>query len=166
MSDPDLQLDADPRTAHDSSAVRQRVAWAVLALVLVAGLAGLLGPGPLSWASAATPDGLVEVGHSRFVRHIADTSLELRVLPDPRQPGTARVWISSEYLAAVNVQQVTPEPDTWTAMGGGVELAFPADGPDPVTVQIEIRPDDLFLLRGAIGVPGRQPVEFWQFVHP
>lgn len=166
MSDPDLQLDADPDTAHASSRTRQRIAWAVLALVAVAGFAGVLGPGPLSWASAATPDGRVEVDYSRFVRHVADTTLELRVRPDPRQTDTAEVWISSAYLSAVNVQQVTPEPDTWTAVDGGVVLAFPVAGPDPVTVQIEIRPDDLFLVGGALGVPGRQPISFWQFVHP
>jgi hypothetical protein len=146
--------------------VAQRVGWAVFALIVVAALAGLLGPGPLSWASATAPSGLVEVEYSRFVRDVGDSNVELRVQPDPAQPDTARVWISSEYLSSLNLQQVTPEPDTWTAVDEGVVLAFPTSGPDPVTVQIHMRPDELGLLRGTVGAPGQEPVEFWQFVYP
>jgi hypothetical protein len=172
MSNSAVQFTDDEERAQQPGPQRralvfQRVGWAVFALIIVAALAGLLGPGPLSWTSATTPAGLVEVEYSRFVRHVADTSVELRVQPDPAQPSTARVWISTAYLSALNVQQVTPQPDTWTAMGDGVELTFPAAaGPDPVTVQLEIRPDDLWLVRGAVGAPGQEPVEFWQFVYP
>lgn len=144
----------------------QRFGWAVFALIVVAALAGLIGPGPLSWASARAPSGLVEVEYSRFVRHIGDSGVELRVQPDPAQPDTARVWISSEYLSGVNLQQVTPQPDTWTIVDDGVVLAFPTGGPVPVHVRIHLRPDEIGLLRGAAGVPGQEPVEFWQFVYP
>jgi hypothetical protein len=153
----------EPANQHRALVI-QRVGWSVCALVVVAALVGLLGPGPLSWANAATPAGLVDLEYSRFIRHVADTSVELRVRPE--QPGTARVWISSDYLSGLNVQGVTPQPDVWTAVDDGVVLAFPTRGLDPVAVQMQVRPDELFLLRGAVGAPGQEPIEFWQFIYP
>ncbi|WP_219420002.1 hypothetical protein [Pseudonocardia nigra] len=145
--------------------VAQRVAWAVLALIALAALAGLLGPGPLSTVTHSDPSGLVQFEHERFARYIGDTSLQLQVLPDPEQPDTAQVWISSDYLSAVQVQQVRPQPDTWPGAGDGAVLVFPVSGPDPISVQLQIRPDQIGLLRGAVGTPAREPVEFWQFVY-
>lgn len=108
----------------------------------------------------------VRLEYERFTRHIADTSLQLQIQPEPAQPGVAQVWISSEYLPGIQLQQVQPEPDSWTAMDGGVVLAFPAKGTAPVLVQLQIRPDQPGTLRGAAGLPGREPIEFWQFVYP
>ena len=96
--------------------VAQRTGWTVLALIAVAALAGLFGTGPLSEVTHSTPAGLVQLEHQRFARHIANTSLQLLVRPDPAQPGTAWLWISSECLSSVQVQQVQPEPESWIGL--------------------------------------------------
>lgn len=171
MSDSRLQLTELEEDAQRPGQQRlmlagQRFGWATIALIVVAALAGLLGPGPLSWARARAPSGLVEVEYSRFVRYIGDSTVELHVRPDPTRPDTARVWISSEYLSGVNLQQVTPQPDTWTTVDEGVVLSYPTGGTETVPVQMHLRPDEIGLLRGAVGVPGQDPVEFWQFVYP
>lgn len=171
MSGPDLEFAPSEQRAQRPGrqhrvAVAQRIGWVVLVLIVLGAIAGLFGPGPLSTVTHTTPSGLVQLEHERFARHIADTSLQLRVRPDPAQPGTAQVWISSEYLSAVQVQGVQPEPDSWTGVGGGVVLAFPVSGQEPITVSLQIRPDEIGLLRGAVGAPGREPVEFWQFGYP
>lgn len=171
MSEPELELYGGEqhgrRPGHGHRImVAQRIGWAGLVLIAVAALAGLFGPGPLSWATQSGASGLVQLEYERFARRIGDTSLQLQVRPDPAQPGTARVWISSEYLSGVQVRQVQPEPDSWIGVDRGVVLAFPVSGPDPITVQLQIRPDQIGLLRGAVGAPGREPVEFWQFVYP
>jgi hypothetical protein len=165
--EPELQLDADPRTAHRPVAAGwQRLRWSVLALVVLAALAGLLGPGPVSDATATAPDGQVEVRYERFTHWVGSTSVELQVAADPAQPDQARVWISQEYLSGLQLEQVQPEPDSWTAMDDGVVLAFPVTGPEPLSVELQVRPAEIGLLRGAVGVPGRDPLRFWQFVYP
>jgi hypothetical protein len=146
--------------------VGQRVGWAVLALIVLAALVGLFGPGPLSQVSRRDASGLLQVEYERFARYAGDTSVELQVLPVPDQPGTALVWISSEYLSSMQVQQVQPEPDTWTGVGGGVVLAFPVSGPDPIDVVLQLRPDRIGTAPGAVGVPGQEPVEFRQLIYP
>lgn len=147
------------RRAH----IGRRAGWAVFGLVLAAALAGLIGPGPLSRATASAA--LVHVEYERFARQLGVTSLELTVRPDPARPDAARLWISNDYLSKLGVQQVVPEPESWTAARGGVVLAFPLTG-DEARVTIQASPDHVGPLRGAIGTPGRPPAEVWQFVYP
>lgn len=171
MSGPDLELGGEgwhlQRPGHrERLSVAQRIGWSVLALIVVGALAGLFGPGLLTTVTQTAPSGLVQFEYPRFTRYIADTYLHLRVRPDPAQPGKAQVWISSEYLSGVQVQQVQPTPSSWTGVDGGVVLAFPVKGLEPITVQMLVRPDEVGLLPGALGAPGREPIEFWQFVYP
>ncbi|WP_219416215.1 hypothetical protein [Pseudonocardia nigra] len=159
----DLQLE-EPERAGRRTEVAQRVAWGVFALIALAALAGLIGPGPLSSATVTDPSGLVRIDYDRFTRFKGDSSLQLQV--QPAKPGTAEVWISSEFLSGVQIQQVWPQPDTWTAANGGDVLTFPVSDTDPVTVEMQVRPDHIGMLRGAIGVPGGEPAQFWQFGYP
>ncbi|MFC4852767.1 hypothetical protein [Actinophytocola glycyrrhizae] len=46
-----------------------RVAWIVTTLVVLAGLLGLWGGGPLSEAEATGAEGQLRVSYERFVRH-------------------------------------------------------------------------------------------------
>lgn len=145
----------------------QRLGWALLGLIVVAAVAGLLGPGPLSSTTRSAPSWQVEIEYARFAHNRADMTLEFHLKSDPERPEPAQVWISAEYLAGVTVQQIVPEPQDWTAGGDGVVLTFPVrDRGASVHVQMEIRPSQMGLLHGAIGVPGRQPVKFWQLVYP
>lgn len=163
----ELQLDADPSTEHRPVPIGwQRLRWSVPALVVVAALAGLLGPGPLSDSTRVAPGGQVQVQYDRFTHWVGSTSVQLRVTPDPARPDEARVWISEEYLAGLQLQQVQPEPDSWTATDGGVVLAFPVAGSEPLSIELQVRPAEIGLLRGAVGVPGRDPIRFWQLVYP
>jgi hypothetical protein len=143
------------------------VGWVSFALIVIAALAGLFGPGPLSWADRSTSSGLVELQYDRFVRYMGDTTLELRIRPDPAEPRTARVWISNDYLSGLNMEQVLPQPDVWTATNDGVMLTYPVSGPDDrVIVELRAYPDRVGPLRGALGVSVREPIRFWQFVYP
>lgn len=164
MSDAQRDLDGIGQAEHPRA---RRVGPLILTLILLAALAGLIGPGPLSWTSAVDDAGLVGLQYSRFIRNIAATNLQVAVRSDPAQPRSARLWISSEYLTGINVQQITPQPDTSTAVNGGSVLEFPVSGPaETVTVQIQLQSNQIGLLRGQIGAPDREPIRFWQFVYP
>lgn len=156
-----------PEGVRQPSALSRRLGWLVLIAVVVAAFTGLLGPGPLSRASASDPAGLVELEYSRFTRQLANTALRVTITPEVESTGSVRLWISSAYLAEASVQQVVPEPVAWVAADGGAVLVFPlTDRAAPVTVRIQLQPNWVGLLRGEIGVVGRQPIRFWQFAYP
>lgn len=125
-----------------------------------------MGPGPLSRTTTSDSSGLLLLTYDRFTRHVADTTLQFQVSPAPTRPGMAQLWISSEYLSSVQVQQVQPEPQSWVGVGSGVLLTFPVRVAESITVQLQIRPDQIGMLPGTAGVPGQQPVRFWQFAYP
>jgi hypothetical protein len=152
----------DPRRYRRAHAA-QTAGRMVAGLILLAALAGLAGPGPLSRVSASAP--LVEVAYERFTRRSGDTSLRLVVRSDPADPATARVWLSAGYLAGLRVRQVVPEPESWTSVRDGVVLAFPAPH-GRAEVDVQVRPDHIGPLRGLVGAPGRTPARLWQFVYP
>jgi hypothetical protein len=130
----------------------QRVGWAVLALVIVAALAGLLGPGPLSSATAGGGDApLVE--YERFVRHGGQTDLTIRI--DARDAGPVRVAISREYLAAVQLRQILPAPRA--AQASGEMLLYTFDGPAKpgwVELKFVLQPDELGFHDASISAGG------------
>jgi hypothetical protein len=86
----------------------QWVAWGVVLLILVAGLAGLLGGGPLSNGQASA--GPLAVNYERFVRKQAPARLELMVSPEAAVDGEVALWIGDGFLEKVNVAGVIPEP--------------------------------------------------------
>lgn len=141
--------------------------WLVLTVIVLAALVGLLGPGPLSWTTATDPAGVVELEYSRFTRRLANTDLQVTITPELGSTGSVQLWISSEYLVETSVQQVVPEPVIWAGVDGGTVLVFPlAEPAAPVTVQIQLQPNWVGPLRGAIGGAGREPIQFWQFAYP
>jgi len=81
------------RRAHAA----QLAGWAVVAALLVAGLAGLAGPGPLSTATASAP--LVVVSYERFARQQGVTTLDVTVRSDPAEPQVARLWLPKDHAA-------------------------------------------------------------------
>lgn len=167
-----LDLQAEERDAQRPelrrrAAVAQRVGWALLALILVMALAGLLGPGPLSRSAHSSADGRVTLEYDRFVRNTGSTMMQITARADPGDRGQARVWLSPDYLSSMQIQQVVPDPDSWTSTTGGVVLAFPVDeAGSQVNVQVQMYPQRVGLVRGAVGDPAGEPIEFWQFVYP
>lgn len=152
------------------AAVAQRIGWGFFATVVAAALAGLLGPGPLSWArrSVTTASGSIEMRYDRFARHVGDTTLNFHLTPDPRQPHEVRIWISAGYLSGVRIETMQPQPARWMAEGGGYLLVYDVVGAPTgqVTVRMQVQPDQVGLLRGAVGASPEASVEFWQFIYP
>lgn len=64
----------------------QRVGWILLGGLVVAGLAGLLGDGPLSSTSSSSIDGAVQASFDRFLHRSAPTVVALRILTPTWKP--------------------------------------------------------------------------------
>lgn len=121
-----------------------RVGWAVLTVFLVAGLVGLLGPGPLSSRTAVSPRGLVEVDYQAVAHIEADDSLILRFAPGAVEDGTVVVDVVGDWVHAVEWQAVTPQPAAESLVPGGVRLEFDAAGAGVTQAQVFFRPQALW----------------------
>jgi len=143
----------------------QRVGWCALALLLLAGLAGLLGPGPLSQTTRTDGRGL-EVAYERFVRHSAQTDLFFRVAPQALVSDQARLMIGREYLAANSLQRIDPEPKSTRSLGEYVEYSFDAQAREPLAVHFTAEPNDLGKHSVSIRLNGGPEITLVQFTYP
>ena len=104
----------------------------VMALVVLAALLGLLEPGLLSnGASADSPQaGLGGKEYERFLRFMKPTTLRIGLEPGAVTEGEARVWLGRQYIEGVQIQHVTPQPQSVEAGSKGFSYVFNIGEPD------------------------------------
>ncbi|MDP8960397.1 MAG: hypothetical protein M3N32_02075 [Actinomycetota bacterium] len=98
----------------------QRVAWIALALLVASALAGLFGPGPVSYRTARSEDGQLAVAYQR---RGATSEVEVTVRQPP--PGDVNLAVARDYLSKVNVSSIMPRPDEVRTEPGQVVFVFP-----------------------------------------
>jgi hypothetical protein len=137
-----------------------------MALVVLAGLLGLFGAGPLSGATAGEEEAPLFVEeYERFARFMLPTTLRVRL--DPRGQEEARLWLDRGYLESVRPQTVTPEPDSVEAGPDGLIYVFKVNDPSrPTVVTFDLQPETIGRLEGRVGLEGGERVGFEQFVYP
>lgn len=120
----------------------ERIGWAFLALLVLAGLSGLLGTGPLSWATAGGSSDKVLVQYQRVTHHEADDAITLTFVEDAIEDDAVTVELTGSWVGAVDIQGVSPEPGEQRATPGGVVLEIPVERPGDVEVSISFRPQE------------------------
>lgn len=161
-----LEIDQDI-TFQEKEWKVQRVAWAVMALLVVLGLLGLFGQGWLSNGTAASEDDAIVVEYQRFLRLDGQGSLEVRVSPDLVRGETLELAVSTGLLDDVEIQAYSQEPTEVRNTGDGLILAFPVEQPgDTIGITISFIPQSMGRLTGTVGVVGGPEVELSQFVYP
>ena len=138
----------------------QQAAAVLVALLLVAALLGVFGTGPLAHATASSPGGL-KVEYDRFVRAEASTTFTVTL---PRTRGQANVAISRAYLDKTNVAQVTPDPQSVTALPDRV--VWTVDQRPGSQVEISLTPVQMGIRHVTVYGPDNQAVHFTQIVYP
>jgi hypothetical protein len=144
----------------------QRAGWVLLALIVVAALAGVFGPGPLSWSTTSAADGSLSVEYSRFARNGGPIAVRLEVAPSAAVDGQVQVVLSSELLDSLEVRQIVPEPESQASTDDGVVFTFALEGDDPLEASVSATADAMGLRDGAVGLQGEPPLEFWQLFYP
>jgi hypothetical protein len=136
-----------------------------MVLLVIAGLGGLLGVGPLSRAEVRGPDGL-RIEHARFVRAEAPQTLEVHI-PTPAVSGGHHLAVSRTFLDRVRIESVVPAPLRTEVLADGVAYVFAA-GPSATSAvaTFHFTPRSMGLVQGGIGVPGLAPLTIRMLVYP
>ncbi len=145
----------------------ERAGWVGMALLVLASLLGLLGPGPLSSATAVDPTSGLWLEYDRCVRCEAPAKLRVQLGPAAAKDGKVRLWLSRPYLDAVRVEQVTPEPELVEAGAGRLTYVFRAAEADgPLAVTFSLKPERAGYHPAEMGLDGSPPLRFGQLVYP
>lgn len=142
----------------------EKIASALLALFILAAMAGVFGNGPLSDSVVTSKDGQLRVEYQRFCRRDAQQVLDV-TLPTRPEVKQVELTLSSEYLRRMQVMEIFPTPLEATSEDGR-SLRFATDGDGkPLRVRFNLKPRfsgwqeaDITAAHGS--------VHFKQFVYP
>lgn len=126
----------------------QRIAWVVMATVIVAAAMGAFGDGPLSATERRSASGATTIAYHRVVRAQAPFDLELRAAGTTGDRITVAVAPSlARHFDAV---RLVPDADTEIAAGDAMlwRVATVRGGPVRIRLTAEVR--TVGLLRGAV----------------
>jgi hypothetical protein len=165
--DDGLQIEED-RTHSRREWRFEHVGWAVMALLLAAGLLGLFGYGPLSQASAGEP-GTLTVTYDRLQRAGAPSEYRFTVAPSLSRDGVFRLRFDDALLEEVDIQSIIPEPEHVRSGAGYTEYEFAMDaarGP-PARIQFQLQQATFGHVRGNVTAEGAAaPLVIDQFILP
>jgi hypothetical protein len=162
----ELQVDEDLGFQRSEWRV-QRVGWGLWALVVLAALVGLLGPGPLSSAEATSPDGSLAVSYDRFLHSNTPSQMEVQVAPGSTAEEPLRLDVSRELLDSLQIMRIEPEPEQRELREDGIAYTFlRAGAAESMRIVFHVEYLRIGGHRGRIELPGRNAVEFSQFVYP
>lgn len=161
----DLEIDEDLTFQRREWRV-QRVLWLVCAVVLVLGLAGVFGGGPISSVKRTSGDDTVTVEYHRFVRHDGRASLTFRVDAAHASGQEVEVWLDQHFLARVQIETVSPAPASARSGDDRMTWVFEIEeGADVLIVTFAYRPQHIGRLPGEAG-SGESTVDIGQFAYP
>lgn len=158
-----MEIEINEEPDHRRRAEKVRTAGRILvALLLVAALAGAFGGGPLS-------EGVIEsaglrLEYQRIARFNSPEKLKLHI-PAPSEE--IRLHIDSQFLESIDIERIDPEPKEMELMRTGQIWIFPVqDTNSPVSISIDYRPDGFGKTSGQIEIEGRGALAFKQFYFP
>ena len=143
----------------------QRLGWLFTALLIVVGALGLLGPGPLSWTHATAANGLVRVDYQRFGHLEADDKLTITFAPAAVTDKSISLELAEEWVEAVDIAAITPQPDQQVATPYGLRLTISTEAGAEVTVLISYRAGDAGPIEAGVR-HADQTIPFRQFIYP
>lgn len=162
----DLEIEQDVQYA-EREWTAERVGWGLLLLVVALALAGLFGNGPLSWTTIKSSQGDLDVAYERFGRRGGSQELTVRTTADAARNGTWELFFSLDYLNALQVTSITPEPESVAADRGGVRFTFSQASPRAdLEVTFAVTPTELLSQDGDISLPNGAELTLRQFFFP
>lgn len=145
----------------------QTVAQWIVALLVLAALAGVFGGGGLSQASHSDSSGRFQVEFARFTR--SDHSSELKLSFSGFDPAAKEVelWIDAEWLESVEIESIQPEPERTEIGDRRLIYFFPRqETATEGTVTFRVRHHGVGKISGLAGLGSGPAIAFEQFTYP
>jgi hypothetical protein len=145
----------------------QRISWVILPLLLLGGVMGLFGHGPLSKATAHPSGSQLEVRYDRLARRETPSLLQLRVDKAALASGRLRIRLNRELVDHMQLKQIVPTPLAAEPLADGARFLFQTDPTrDSAFIVFSENPSAPGIVEAEVTVEGAEPVRFRQFVYP
>ena len=162
----DLEI-AEDLQYHQRAWTLERIGWSVMLLVIVAALAGLLGPGPLSNAVAGRQGSTLWVEYNRFERYQSPTVLRVHFSSSAAKQGKVRLYLNRDFIQQVRVQRIEPEPESVAVGSQSTAYTFNVlRQKGPAIVVFHYEPNTQGSVPIHVGLHGGPRLSFSQFLYP
>jgi hypothetical protein len=162
MTEPRLEIEEDLRFQKREWFI-QRIGWTLMLLVMCSALLGVFGSGPVSKTVANQSDKLSLV-YERFARYESPTSLKIKV-NSPGENNEAHIRISRNYLDAMKIETILPEPLNVRAEGEWLVYEFKVGAPGDLDVKFDLTTQVFGRISGAVASQQVQ-LSVHQFIYP
>ena len=160
----DLQIDEDMEFQRRSWIV-QRIGWAICALIILLAALGLFGDGILSNVQAGEQEGPLWLEYPRFERFEDEFQIKVHANEGAAE-GEIRIQLDQNYLDGVEVNSISPEPDTELIDTNGITYVFKTNGNSPFTAHFYVIARKAGSLSGRFRLQNGETVGFSQFIYP
>ena len=162
----DLEIDEDLPFQRRLWAI-ERVGWIGMVLVALAALVGLFGRGPLSTATAGQVGEPVTATYARFARQQSPETLRVELGPGVARGGEVRLWLARDYVDAIRIERIEPEPDGVQADPDRLVYSFRVAASDRATsVVFHLEHRQVGRPSVRLGLVDGPSLAFTQFVYP
>ena len=147
--------------------VIERVGWCAMGLIVVAAMAGLLGPGPLTSWTKSNPNGALTVDYYGIERYESPACLKIRL--DPRQTGAGDVKLamSRDFADEVTPETIMPRPQSVEVVRNNIVYTFKlSDLGTEGLITYRFKYDDYGIFRYELTLNDQEPLQLRQYVLP
>lgn len=142
----------------------ERVGWYVLVMIVLLGLAGLFGNGPLSDAEVVSPDGRITVEYQRLSRSGTTDQLFITVQGTPGE--AVMLQLEGSLFRQASIETLQPEPLRSVSNGPALLLQLGAGKDGMATLYLTLRSDHVGPLKGGVSAGPNSAVHFSTFLFP
>ena len=162
MGAEDLQLN-EARPGQRRYARGETLTLILLLIVMAATGLGVFGRGLLSTSTVTSTSGQVSVQFERFERYGALTRVRIDIQPQTRSE--LDIEVSSDYLQAIHLQDITPRPASERVTSERVVYTFATRETGPLTIHFDFQPMRRGRIDATLAVNGEH-VRWWHFIYP
>jgi hypothetical protein len=160
----DLEL-RDEIRLHKRGWIIKRVTWVFFALVLVAAVAGFLGPGPASKTIMGKKGSALWIEYERFGRYRSPSELKINFKAPGREE--VHVWIDRKFAEHLEIERFDPVPFKNFTSEDRLYFVFLQEKETPSgMVILDVEPIKFGANNGRIGLRDGPDLELKQFIYP